>query len=39
MNINEKIKYWIEIAEYDFVTAEAMYAIKRYLYLGLCSIK
>ncbi len=34
MKIDAKIKYWIDIAEYDLVTAEAMYATKRYLYVG-----
>ncbi len=34
MENSEKIKYWVEIAEYDLVTAEAMYETKRYLYVG-----
>ena len=34
MNIDEKIKYWYELADYDFETAEAMLSSKRYLYVG-----
>jgi HEPN domain-containing protein len=34
MNISEKIKYWVDIAEYDLVTAVAMFETKRYLYVG-----
>lgn len=34
MNIEEKINYWIDIAEYDFETAKAMLFSKRYLYVG-----
>ncbi len=34
MDINEKIKYWIDIAEYDLETAKAMLSTKRYLYVG-----
>ena len=33
-NINSKIQYWTEIAEYDLTTAEAMLETKRYLYVG-----
>jgi HEPN domain-containing protein len=29
-----KIKYWIELSEYDLETAESMYLTKRYLYVG-----
>jgi len=32
--MNEKTKYWIEIADYDIGTAKAMLASKRYLYVG-----
>jgi HEPN domain-containing protein len=32
--MNEKSTYWIEIADYDFETAKAMLASKRYLYVG-----
>ena len=34
MNIDEKIMYWFELADYDFETAEAMLNSKRYLYVG-----
>jgi len=30
----DKVKYWIEIAEYDLDTAKAMLETKRYLYVG-----
>jgi len=33
-NINDKIKYWIELSEYDLETAEAMLKTKRFLYVG-----
>ena len=32
--MNAKVKYWIELAEYDLITAEAMLDAKRYLYVG-----
>jgi HEPN domain-containing protein len=32
--MNEKVSYWIEIADYDFETAKAMLVSKRYLYVG-----
>jgi HEPN domain-containing protein len=32
--MNEKIRYWVDIAEYDLLTAEAMFETKRYLYVG-----
>jgi HEPN domain-containing protein len=34
MDLEEKIKYWVDLAEYDFDTAEAMLVTKRYLYVG-----
>lgn len=34
MIVNEKVKYWLDIAEYDLVTAEAMLKTKRYLYVA-----
>lgn len=34
MDINEKIRYWLDIAEYDLETAKAMLSTKRYLYVG-----
>lgn len=30
----DKVKYWLEIADYDMGTAEAMYAAGRWLYVG-----
>ena len=30
----DKVKYWIELSEYDYETAEAMLSSKRYLYVG-----
>ena len=32
--MDEKIKYWIELAEYDLETADVMLKSKRYLYVG-----
>jgi len=32
--MNEKVKYWKELSEYDIKTAEAMFQSKRYLYVG-----
>ena len=32
--MDEKINYWVEIAEYDLATAEAMLETGRYLYVG-----
>jgi HEPN domain-containing protein len=32
--MDERVKYWVEMSEYDFVTAEAMNESKRYLYVG-----
>ena len=32
--MNEKVKYWLELSEYDFDTALAMLNSKRYLYVG-----
>jgi len=32
--MNEKIKYWIDLSEYDLITAEAMLNSGRYLYVG-----
>ena len=30
----DKVRYWIDLAEYDLVTAEAMFETKRWLYVG-----
>ena len=32
--MEEKIKYWLELSDYDYDTAEAMLRSKRYLYVG-----
>jgi HEPN domain-containing protein len=34
MGKSEKIKYWVDIADYDLKTAKAMLDTKRYLYVG-----
>ena len=32
--MDERIKYWLDTAEYDMDTADAMFETKRYLYVG-----
>lgn len=32
--MTEKITYWVEMSDYDFDTANAMLATRRYLYVG-----
>lgn len=32
--MNRKIKYWIDLSDYDLETAEAMLSSRRYLYVG-----
>lgn len=32
--MNNKVIYWLEMSDYDFDTANAMLATKRYLYVG-----
>ena len=32
--MNDKVKYWLELSDYDLETAEAMLISKRYLYVG-----
>lgn len=32
--MNEKVKYWLSLAEYDYDTAKVMLKGKRYLYVG-----
>ena len=34
MDDDSKVQYWLEIADYDYETAEAMLATGRYLYVG-----
>lgn len=37
MDIKEKIKYWLDLAQYDVISAKAMLKAKRFLYVGfLC---
>ncbi|WP_200127099.1 HEPN domain-containing protein [Salicibibacter cibarius] len=35
MNTDEKVKYWIDLSDYDRTTAEAMLEMKRFLYVGI----
>ena len=32
--MNEKVKYWTDLSDYDIETAEAMLSSQRYLYVG-----
>jgi HEPN domain-containing protein len=32
--MEEKIKYWTDLSDYDLETAEALFLTKRYLYVG-----
>jgi len=32
--MKEKVKYWIDLADYDIETAKAMFETKRYMYVG-----
>lgn len=32
--MDDKVKYWIELSDYDLETAEAMFTSKRFLYVG-----
>ncbi len=32
--MNEKVKYWIDLYDYDLVMAEAMQKNEHYLYVG-----
>jgi HEPN domain-containing protein len=34
MSVETKVAYWMELAEYDFGTAQAMLNTERYLYVG-----
>ena len=37
MDVRTKIKYWMDIAHYDLISAKAMLEAKRFLYVGfLC---
>lgn len=37
--MSDNITYWIEMSDYDFDTANAMFETKRYLYVGFCAIR
>ena len=30
----DKVKYWLDIADYDYATAQDLYKAKRWLYVG-----
>ena len=32
--MKDNVKYWVEMSDYDFDTAKAMFETKRYLYVG-----
>jgi len=32
--MDEKVRYWLDLADYDFETAKAMLETKRFLYVG-----
>lgn len=32
--MNDKVTYWVEMSDYDFDTANAMFETRRYLYVG-----
>lgn len=32
--MDDKVTYWVEMSDYDFDTANAMFETKRYLYVG-----
>jgi HEPN domain-containing protein len=32
--LNDRVKYWVELSDYDYETAEAMLTSGRYLYVG-----
>lgn len=34
ITMEDKVKYWIDMSDYDFDTAKAMLETKRYLYVG-----
>jgi len=37
--MDEKVRYWLDIAEYDLATAEAMLKAERYLLSASCVIR
>lgn len=34
MEVTDKIKYWVDLSEYDLTTAKAMLKTRRFLYVG-----
>ena len=37
--MDKKVAYWLEMCDYDWDTAQAMFEAKRYLYVGfLCHL-
>jgi len=34
MTKEEKVAYWLDLADYDIETAEGLYVVKRWLYVG-----
>lgn len=34
MTRDEKIAYWLDLADYDIETAEGLFVVKRWLYVG-----
>ena len=34
MTKEEKIAYWLDLADYDIETAEGLFVVKRWLYVG-----
>jgi HEPN domain-containing protein len=34
MESDERVRYWLDLAQYDLDTAQAMLETKRYLYVG-----
>lgn len=37
--MNERVKYWLDLAEYDFETARAMLQPNAFYMLVLCAIR
>jgi len=39
MDLKEKMEYWVDLADYDLATAEALINTKRFLYVGyMCQL-
>lgn len=37
--MDRKVKYWVDLSDYDMETAKALLHSKRYLYVGFIAIK